>query len=60
MAGSERAAVVLGNILGNKLSETENTWGQEVAANTGFQNRQDTPPAGWGPGGRRFKSCLPD
>ena len=51
---------LLGNNLGNKLSETQEHSSVATTANTGSINRATPHLSGWGPGGRRFKSCLPD
>ena len=49
-----------GNNPGNKLSATEEHSGARIAANHVETRRMSRDRCGWGPGGRRFKSCLPD
>ncbi len=49
-----------GNKTGNKLSETAAHSEARNPLNPGPINRATPHPVGWGPGGRRFKSCLPD
>jgi hypothetical protein len=50
----------LGNILGNKLSETQRNPEKRASLYTTERERTGLDRSGWGPGGRRFKSCLPD
>ena len=45
---------------GNKLSATDANSGQLEAALAVESGPVQPDPSGWGPGGRRFKSCLPD
>jgi hypothetical protein len=49
-----------GNKTGNKLSKTAAHSEAQDPMNPGLINRAIPRPSGWGPGGRRFKSCLPD
>ncbi len=49
-----------GRIGGRKLSETGGNSTRENPDRTGVQGSVPPPSPGWGPGGRRFKSCLPD
>ncbi len=44
----------------DKLSKTQLNSEQENPANPAVDNRPQPPFPGWGPDGRRFKSCLPD
>ena len=45
---------------GSKLSATEPNSEQLEPALTAESAPVQPEPSGWGPGGRRFKSCLPD
>ena len=49
-----------GNKTGNKLSKTGGHSEAQSPMNPGPINRAIRHLVGWGPGGRRFKSCLPD
>ena len=46
--------------LGSNLRDTEGDPARENPVNTGLYHSDILHLAGWGPGGRRFKSCLPD
>jgi hypothetical protein len=45
---------------GSKLSASEPNSGQLEPAQDSRNALAQPHPSGWGPGGRRFKSCLPD
>ena len=45
---------------GSKLSATEPNSEQLRPLQSAESQRVRLDPSGWGPGGRRFKSCLPD
>jgi hypothetical protein len=49
-----------GNNPGNKLSATARNSAQLNPLYTAESARVRLDLSGWGPGGRRFKSCLPD
>jgi len=49
-----------GNETGNELRKTEPHSDAKNPTNTGLSTWAIPHPSGWGPGGRRFKSCLPD
>jgi hypothetical protein len=49
-----------GRIEGRKLSATDSNSKLENRGEMGVQGSAEPPSPGWGPGGRRFKSCLPD
>jgi len=52
--------LVTGSNPGSKLSATEPNSGQREPLYRAESHRLQPDPSGWGPGGRRFKSCLPD
>jgi hypothetical protein len=45
---------------GSKLSATESNSEQLKSLQSAESQRVRLDRSGWGPGGRRFKSCLPD
>jgi len=45
---------------GSKLSATEPNSEQLRPLQSAESQRVRLDPSGWGPGGRRFESCLPD
>jgi hypothetical protein len=49
-----------GSIAGAKLRATEGTQATSIPLYTADTRSDQPEPSGWGPGGRRFKSCLPD
>jgi hypothetical protein len=55
-----RQACSEGNILGNKLSETQRNSQKRASPQSTGREPTGLDRSGWGPGGRRFKSCLPD
>ena len=50
----------LGNIPGNKLSAPKANFEQLKRLQSAESHWERLDRSGWGPGGRRFKSCLPD
>ena len=54
---SERTS---GEQTGNKMSKTGPNLDAETPINPGILTSEERHFARWGPGGRRFKSCLPD
>ena len=49
-----------GSIPGSNLSATQSHWPTLAWLSNAQQRLTEPLRSGWGPGGRRFKSCLPD